>query len=48
VPGKQTYDSMCDALGDCVCPELDGISLSFTEENGCVSGKVEFLQRMGQ
>ncbi|XP_031565635.1 fibropellin-1-like isoform X2 [Actinia tenebrosa] len=43
VPGKKTYDSTCDAVGDCICPTIDGVSLTFDAHNGCVEGKTEQL-----
>lgn len=41
IKGKLVVDSICDNIGECICPEIEGTNLIFTAKNGCVaSGKI--------
>ncbi|XP_048590038.1 neurogenic locus Notch protein [Nematostella vectensis] len=37
LPDKKTWDAVCDAVGDCRCPDVEGSQLTLTEK-GCVVG----------
>jgi len=36
IKGKMVVDSICDNIGECICPEIEGVRLVFTAKNGCV------------
>ena len=41
IKGKMVVDSICDNIGECTCPEIEGVRLVFTAKIGCVeSGKI--------